>query len=133
MATVNRNGDIEVMVTGLHEAMRALKQAGADMSEMNDLMHEIGEIVARRARSLAPVRTGRLRASLRAGKGRTKAVIRAGYSTSVPYAGVIEYGWPKRNIAPHPFLIPARDQTWNQVQNTFENGLTKILTKNGLT
>lgn len=120
-------------VDGLNRAIRAATKAGADSENMRDLMHSIGEIVAGRGRSLAPARTGALRGTIRAGRGKTKAVVRTGYeSKRLPYAGVIHYGWPAHNIAPHPFMTAAIEQTRGAVITRLETGLGEILDRNNL-
>ncbi len=126
-------GEVAFRVDGLTRAIRAAEKAGADSENMRDLMHSIGEIVAGRGRSLAPARTGALRGTIRAGRGKTKAVVRTGYeSKRLPYAGVIHYGWPAHNIAPHPFMTAAIEQTRTQVIDRLETGLGDILARNNL-
>lgn len=125
---------VGVRVRGLGKAIRALEKAGADSEQMRDLMHEIGEIVAVRARQLAPVgKSRRLKASIRAGRGKTKAVVRAGYERkSMPYAGVVHYGWPARNILPDRFLADAMDQTRGEVIARLDTGIGGLLERNSL-
>ena len=48
-------------------------------------------------------------------------VIRAG-SKSVPYAGVINYGWPARRIKPRPFVnngVASTEGAWQRVYRQF--------------
>src|SRR5690625_8028143 len=92
--TISAGEDVQFRITGLRETLRAMEQAGADAESMRDLMHAIGLTVVHAA---SPLRvTGTLAGTLRAGRGKTKAVVRAG-SAAVPYAGPIHYGWPARN------------------------------------
>lgn len=123
-----------VRVRGLRKAIRALEKAGADAGEMRELMHEIGEITASRARQLAPVgESHRLKDSIRAGRGKTKAVVRAGYERkSMPYGGVVHYGWPARNIAPDRFMVEAMDQTRGECIARLDEGISRILERNNL-
>lgn len=116
-------------ITGYKETLRDLRNAGSDAEDMRDLIHEIGMLVVHTAKP--PVQTGSLAASLRAGRGKTKAVVRAGRA-SVPYAGPIHWGWPARNIKPNPFLAEARDRTMPAIVNRLNEGLGEILKKNGL-
>ena len=118
-------------IKGIRATSRALKKSGADMQQMNKLMHAIGMIVVENARPRAPHNTGRLAATIRAGRGRTKAVVSAG-KKRVPYAGVIHYGWPKRGIAAQPFLTTAIDSQSNRIYTEFLAGLGKILDTNNL-
>lgn len=126
------NAPIRVRVDGLNKAVRALRKSGADMADMSELMHTIGTTVVVAAQQRAPHLSGALAGSIRAGRGKTKAVIRAG-KARVPYAGVIHYGWPARNIAPHPFLTDALQQEASAIYDELDRGLMAILAKNGLT
>lgn len=119
-----------VRVDGLRQVQRKLRNAGADAEDMRDLMHALGNIVIDGAS--APARSGRLAGNIRAGRGKTKAVVRAG-GARVPYAGVIHYGWPARGIAPQPFLTDALRARQAQVFAALEAGINEILRKNNLT
>lgn len=119
-----------VRVTGVAKTVRALEKAGADAEDMRDLMHSIGELVVHAARP--PEVSGALLGTIRAGRGKTKAVVRAG-SAAVPYAGVTHYGWPAHNIAPHPFLTTALQEERGAVFRELDRGIADILRKNNLT
>ncbi|HYG66098.1 MAG TPA: HK97-gp10 family putative phage morphogenesis protein [Anaeromyxobacteraceae bacterium] len=68
------------------------------------------EAVAREAKALAPVDTGRLRASIEAlREGRTSAVVVA----RAPYAAFVEYG--TRRMAAQPFMRPAAQRARAEV------------------
>lgn len=120
---------VSVRTEGLAKTSRALSQAGADSQDMKQLMHEIGLLVVRAAQP--PVLTGRLATSLKAGRGKTKAVVRAG-GARVPYAPVIHYGNTKRNIEPKPYLLEALQHERGDVMQKFEEGMKDILKKNNL-
>jgi len=120
---------VSVRTQGLAKTARALEKAGADSTDMKQLMYDIGMLVVRA--SLPPVLTGRLASSIRAGRGKTKAVVRAG-GARVPYAGVIHYGYPARNIEPQPFLLQALQQERGDVFTKLEDGIDDILRKNNL-
>ncbi len=123
-------GDFRVRYRGLGKTLRALSKAGADAGDMKDLMHRIGMLVVTAAQP--PVgATRKLSQTLRAGRGKTKAVVRAG-GARAKYAGVIHYGWPAHHIAPNPFLLRALQQERPQVVQTLSDGLGEILHKNGL-
>ncbi len=124
------SGDMRLRVEGLGRTLRSMSKAGADAEDMKDLMHSIGEVVVRAAQP--PTLSGALARTIRAGRGKTKAVVRAG-GARAPYAGVIHYGWPARNIEPHPFLTDAIKQTRSQLLHHLDEGLGDILRKNNLT
>lgn len=123
---------MRIEVDGLKETLRRLSRAGADAEDMRELMHSTGRIISDGAVSLAPVgKTGNLRESLRAGKGKTKAVIRAG-GARVPYAGVQHYGWPARNITGSMYLVRSLTANTDRALTHLEQGLRDLLRKNAL-
>lgn len=116
-------GSVRVRVEGLARTSRQLSRAGADMQNMKALMHSLGMMVVRAAQP--PVLTGRLAGTLRAGRGKTKAVVRAG-TAGVPYAGVIHYGWPARGIRPNEFLTQALHRERSDIFRALDRGLAEI-------
>lgn len=122
-------GPVTVTVTGLREALRDMRQAGADAEDMAALMHQLGMLVVNAA--TPPVQSGSLASTIRAGRGKTKAVVRAG-NARVPYAGVTHYGWPARNIAPQPFLSEALQRQRAQILAELDEGLGDILDRHNL-
>lgn len=125
-------GDVKVRVEGLSKTLRAMAKAGSDAGEMRDLMHALGMVVVRAAKPRTPVLDGTLQATIRAGRGKTKAVVRAG-GARAPYAGVIHYGWPARSIAPSPFLADAIAASRTAILSGLDKGLADLLKKNDLT
>lgn len=124
-------GDVRLRIEGLRQLVRALDNAGSDAQDMKDLMHEIGMIVVRGAQP--PVLTGRLRDSMRAGKGKTKAVVRAGSEGSrLPYGAVVHYGNPHRDLPANPFLTESLVRNRRAVFEKLDNGILQILKKNNL-
>lgn len=117
-------------IDGLRKTMRDLSKAGTDAQDMKDLMHQLGELVIDAA-DVPHGASGALAGTLRAGRGKTKAVVRAG-DARTPYAGVIHYGWPAHNIAPRPFLIDALKARHSQVYAALERGIGDLLAKNDL-
>ncbi len=123
------NAEGAVRVEGLRELNRALGKAGADAADQKELMHELGMIVVHAAQP--PVLDGTLEATIRAGRGKTKAVVRAG-GARAPYAAVQHYGWPAHNIEPKPFLLDALTSKTDEIVDTMDKGVGEILKKNGL-
>lgn len=95
-----------VEVRGARELRSSLRKAGKDLTEMKAAHAAVASVVARVAAARAPKRSGRLSATTRAAGTTTAAVVRAGFK-SVPYAGLIHWGWPARNIKAQPFLSDA--------------------------
>lgn len=119
-----------IRIEGLTELNARLRAAGDDSQDMPDLMHRIGNIVIANAR---PARkSGSVAASMRAGRGRTKAVVRAGYKVRAGHAGVYHYGDPHRGHRAHPFLVDALRTSQTQVVSETASGIDRILRKNNL-
>lgn len=125
------SGGVTVRITGLRKTLRAFEAAGVGAQSMKDLMHAIGLIVVGAARPDTPVLSGALAGTLRAGRGKTKAVVRAGRA-SVPYAGVQHYGWPARGITAKPFLTQAVQSTRSQTFAALDEGIGDLLKKQNL-
>jgi len=120
-----------VRVDGIRELNARLRAAGDDSQDMPDLMFRLGTIVIQNAR--VPSNTGELGGTLRAGRGRTKAVVRAGYTKRGGHAGVVHYGDPHRNRRAQPFLVDALRRSQTQLVAELEAGIGQILRKNNLT
>jgi hypothetical protein len=84
-------------VEGLSQVVRDLQAVGVDLDDLKDAFAGIASEGARTAAGFTPVRSGRLAGSTRGNRAKNKAVITQGRS-SVPYAGPINYGWPRRHI-----------------------------------
>lgn len=119
-----------VLITGIRELNAKLNAAGADLNQMNDLMHSLGMIVIAHAR--VPSKSHELAGTLRAGRGRTKAVVRAGYAKRGGYAGVVHYGDPHRGHKPQPFLTDALKRSQEKVITALTTGVDDILKTNNL-
>jgi HK97 gp10 family phage protein len=125
-----------IKVAGLNQAVRALRAIGVPSSEIGEASQEAGELVANTARSLVPVKTGALRATIKAKKIARKVVVSAGNNTKVPYANPIHFGWnydkknlQAKNIRPRPFFSNALQRTRTQVYQTFFASMEKLFQK----
>lgn len=92
-----------VTIKGVNEVIRSLKQYKGAVDDLKDANAAIGNKVAVTAKATAPFNTGRLAGTVRANRAMKKVQIKAG-GAAVPYAGVIEYGWPARQIEAQPYL-----------------------------
>lgn len=97
---------ISVSIRGLDEVKSSLNKLGNALENNLDLNKELSSTLAQKASALAPRLTGALASSVQGNPSEKKAQILAG-SSSVPYAGVQEYGWAERNIPAKPYLRPA--------------------------
>lgn len=91
-------------VEGAGPVRRAFRDMAADVGDTKPA-DVAAERARDRARQLVPRRSGALSDSIRVESLPTGAELVAG-SSSVPYAGVIEYGWPARHIAAQPYMRP---------------------------
>ena len=125
-----------IKVVGLKEAVRTLRFLGVPSKEVGQASFEAGEIVANRARTLVPVRTGKLRASIKTFRERDKVKVRAGNEKSVKYANPIHWGWnydkvhmQAKNIRPRPFFTNALSTTRQQVYKIYLDNLQALFNK----
>ena len=121
-----------VKVTNLREINKALAAVGVPKDAIKDAGKESGELVASEARSVAPVRTGALRNSIRVGAtARGKITVLAGNNrtskSAVPYANPIHWGWFKRHIRPQPFFVTALGYTRSEIYDNYFKQMEKLI------
>lgn len=118
-----------VKIEGLSELRSKLRRLDKDLPKALTSLHKkVAEPVAAVARRRAPKRSNRLASSVRAGGSQKAAMIRAGTNVAKHrYAGVIHYGWPRRNIEPQPFLTDAMQATQKQTIRTYDKELGRFL------
>lgn len=121
-----------VRVEGLNEMTRAFAAAGVDVEELKDVMGGIAAEAASTMQRFVPSRTGRLRASVRGNRAKGKAVVTAGRAR-VPYAGAINYGWPKRGIKAANFTGKTDAALDDKIPDLLEQGWADIAERHGLT
>lgn len=127
-----RTGTSSVKITGVNRLVRNLQAAGVDVGDLKDVFADVARMGARTASHLAPRgESGRLAADIRGNRAKNKAVITAGRK-SVPYAGPINYGWPKRNIKASMFMQRADRAVAPFALRRLNLGLDRVITKRGL-
>lgn len=109
-----------------------MRAAGVAVSDIKEVFGAIANEAVQIIRSNTPVRTGRLRKSIRGSKQIKKALVRAG-GKRVPYAAPINYGWRVRRINPQEFLQSADETMEKRAPEMLDEGLTRILAKVGAT
>lgn len=100
----------QVQVQGARQLRATLRKAGRDLNDLKEAHAQVSAFVAAAAKGTAPRVSGNLAGSIRGNRAATSAVIKAG-GARVPYAGVIHWGWPRRNIRAQPFLTDAASST----------------------
>jgi HK97 gp10 family phage protein len=116
-----------IKVQGLRQAIRALQDIGVPAAEIKAAGTQSGELVANEARSQVPVKTGRLRDSIRVSKALSKISVSAGNNTRIPYANPIHWGWYRRHIKPQPFFVKALGITRDQVYQNYYSSLDRLI------
>lgn len=128
-----------VQVEGLNDLRKALKTTDAELAtELRLVLKGAAEIVAVRARSLAPHRSGALAASIKAGTSGSSALVRS----NLPYANVIHWGGTTgpghsrghagaTTIKPSLFISHAIEQTDRAVVDEVQAGLDRLITRAG--
>lgn len=119
-----------IKVVGLKSSLKALQAIGVEAADIKTAGNEAGEIVAREARNLVPVRSGRLRNTIRTSKALNKVSVSAGNNGKVPYANPIHWGWFKRNIKPQPFFVKALGITRDEVYQNYYRSIDRLIDKN---
>jgi hypothetical protein len=118
-------------VEGLNRLVRDLQLLGVSVDDLKAVFGEIADEGAHLAAGFAPHRTGRLAASVRGSRSKNRAVVRAG-GVKTPYAGVINYGWPKRSIAASHFMQKASDTLKPTVGGKLQHAIEKLIAEKGL-
>jgi hypothetical protein len=113
-----------ITIIGANEVKRSFLQAASDATDVQNVMKDIGKVVAKSANP--PVVSGQLAASVRYGAGKTKAIISAGGETT-PYGPVIHYGWGARGIPANPFLMNALQRQSSNIYGKINIGIYQIL------
>lgn len=116
-----------IKVKGFRAGIQALQAIGVPDAEIKAAGSQAGEVVAREARTLVPVRTGALRNTIKVTKALRSVSVRAGNNGKVPYANPIHWGWFKRNIKPQPFFIKALGITRDEVYRNYYRTLDTLI------
>jgi carbon monoxide dehydrogenase subunit G len=117
-----------IRVSGLNQAIRALKDVGVPASEIAAAGKDAAEIVAGEARTLVPVKTGKLKGSIRTATQQRKAIVRAG-GARVPYANPIHWGWFRRGIKPNQFFSRAINPNIDKIYKQYFDNLQRLIDK----
>src|SRR5262245_190425 len=116
---------------GVQELKNTLEQVGLALDDRDDKLKDVILQPCLRmnehARSLAPERTGRLKAAIYASKGtkRTRGVLMGVRKKKAPYAGYVEFGTSK--TPPQPFFRPALLAMHPTFVNDIAPGVRKII------
>lgn len=126
-------GQGRLQIAGLREVLRDLRALGVDSRErMKETHRQAGNVVAQKAVSLAPVRTGQLATTIISAPTQYQGRVRAGRGQSIPYAGPIHFGWPARRIKPQPFIYDALDERREEVLTIYADRIGELIEQHDL-
>lgn len=117
-----------IKIVGLDKARSAFRRLGVPAKEMSQAAHNAGLIVLREANLIVPVKTGKLKRTLRSASLQRGVVVRAGNSR-VPYANPIHWGWFRRHIMPNPFFAKVLGYKAEEIYQTYFEQINKALDK----
>lgn len=115
-----------IRVDGARELRATMKAAGVDLGDLRAVNARTAQKVSAVAAPRVPRLTGRLSGTVRPGGTRTMAVVRAG-GAAVPYAGVIEFGWPAHNIEAQPSITTAAADTEPEWLGYYQTEIGRII------
>lgn len=119
-----------IQTAGLKELRKALKDADpAQRKAIAKALRTTANVVASKAKELAPKKSGALAASIRGGTNAAGAYVQAGGTPKVTYAGPINFGWSRHNIGAQEFMYRAYGSTQDKVIEVFNLELDIALGK----
>jgi phage gpG-like protein len=118
--------EANISIQGVKEVTDSLNKMARDLESNIELNKELSTTLSQKASALAPKLTGALASSVKGNPSAEKAQILAG-SAAVPYAGVIEYGWPDRNIDAQPYLNPAVNDNMGYIIEKYNDSIQKAI------
>lgn len=116
-----------VKVKGYKSLVRSMKEIGVPAKEINAAGKRAADAVLRESLTLVPVRSGKLRNTIRLSATARGISILAG-NNSVTYANPIHWGWYKRHIAPQPFFAKALGYTRQEIYDNYFMQLESLIT-----
>lgn len=129
---------VQVQVLGADRLSKKLGRAALRASDLADAWRRIGADIEADAVRLAPVLTGQLQNSIRAGKTKSMAVVRVGYATMEKYVKTIHYGgYASGSYGPHwiegnPFMTIALNMNEDNAVREVSDEIDSILNRTGL-
>lgn len=118
----------QIEVVGLKQLQKELRKTGdQDLKKaMKATNVVVANLVIPDAKKNIPSRTGALARSIRATNTVNYAAVRAGSAKAVAYAGVIEYGWPKRGIKERKFIRDSISKNYRRIVKKYEDAIDEI-------
>lgn len=120
---------LQIRIDGGRQLRTGLAGLEDGLDDMKGAHKEAATIAAGGVAARVPVNSARLKATIRAAGTKTAGIIRAGTKARAPYAGPINYGWKKRNIAPSYFLNDGAQATEPRWIPVYQNHLIRLTEK----
>ncbi len=121
---------IGVRSPGLSKFIRNLERLGVSVADLKEAFATVSAKVVTDAQSNVPVRTGALKASIKASKTKNKALIRAGTPAKTNYASFIEFGTAK--ISARHMIEKAITDNESYAAQAIEANLSSLIRKYNL-
>jgi hypothetical protein len=121
----------KVVVQGIDNIQSLLNKLSKDIESNSGLNKNISSLIANKASAIAPKLSGALASSIVGNGTSERAQIVAG-SSSVPYAGVIEYGWPQKGREARPYLMPAVNDNMKQIVQEYGKSIDQAIRRYNL-
>lgn len=125
-----------IRVEGLRETIKGLEALGADKKELENAGYEAAMTLIKEATPLVPVRSGRLRNTLKPSRTKFGATAQAGTGKRVPYANPIHWGWfvdkntgVRRNVLPQPFFSKALGYSYERIIAQYNENMQQLIYK----
>lgn len=116
-----------VRVEGVREVQTALKALDAEAKDLKAAHLAVSSQLVGGVSMRSPRRSGALAASWSPSATKTRARI----TSSVRYAGVHEYGWPERGIAPARMVRDTIDASHDAILATYGRELERLARGDG--
>jgi len=120
-----------VTIEGGRQLRRALTEIEGGIDDLKAIHLDMAQLVANRARHLAPYGTGTLMDTIRPSGTKTASRVRAGYKRIGNYAGVTHFGRPRkllrRGQEPTDFLYNALEEESDAVFTLYKDGLDDVI------
>lgn len=135
---VNAMTFVQVQVLGAKRLSKKLGRTALRATDLTRAWHRIGAAIEVDAIRLAPVLTGELVNSIRAGKSRSQATVRVGYPRMDNFVKTIHYGgWASGSYGPHyieanPFMSVALHMNEDTAEREVSKEINSILGRTGL-
>ena len=123
--------EASITIKGVEEVKSSLNKLAKDIEQNSNVISDLGKTIANSASAIAPKLTGALASSIGSKFENKTLQIYAG-NKSVPYAGVIEYGWPQHNIDAQPYLNTALKENMGLIEKKYDEQIAQSIKKYNL-